>query len=65
LFATAAGGTMLAEEALAASRLADGAPARIAVARFFAEHVTTMSAGLEREVLEGAGSVNDADAALA
>jgi acyl-CoA dehydrogenase len=65
LFATAACGALLAEEALAASRLADGAAARIAVARFFAEHLTPASAGLEREVLDGASSVNDADAALA
>jgi acyl-CoA dehydrogenase len=65
LFATAAGAALLAEEALAASRLAADAAARVAIARFFAEHLAPASGGLEREVIEGAGSVNDADAALA
>jgi alkylation response protein AidB-like acyl-CoA dehydrogenase len=66
LFATAAGGALLAEEALVAAQIAEeSAPARIAIARFFAEHFAPASAGLEREVLEGAGSVKDADAALA
>jgi acyl-CoA dehydrogenase len=66
LFATAAGGALLAQEALAA-RLADGASAaaRIAVARFFAEHVAVQAGGLEHAVMEGAASVNGADAALA
>ncbi len=66
LFASAVGGTLIAEEALAASRAAgDGAaPARIALARFFAEHVAVEAAGLERAVIEGADSVNAADAAL-
>jgi hypothetical protein len=69
LFATAAGGTLLAEEALAAVRLAgDGAgdpAARIGVARFFAENVAVQARGLERTVIEGADSVTGADAALA
>jgi acyl-CoA dehydrogenase len=69
LFATAAGGTLLAEEALAATRLpADAAAdpaARIAIARFFAEHIAVQARGLEREVLEGADSVTGTDAALA
>ena len=69
LFATAAGGTLLAEEALAASRLpADAAAdpaARIALARFFAEHIAVQARGLERSVIEGADSVIGADAALA
>jgi alkylation response protein AidB-like acyl-CoA dehydrogenase len=67
LLATAAGGTLLAEEALAATRLPGntGAPARIAIARFFAEHLAPASGGLEREVIDGAGSVNDAAASLA
>jgi hypothetical protein len=69
LFATAAGGTLLAEEALAATRLpaeaaADPA-ARIAMARFFAENVVVQARGLERTVIEGADSVIDAEAALA
>jgi hypothetical protein len=67
LFATAASGSLLAEEALAATRLAGntGAPARIGIARFFAEHLAPASGGLEREVIDGAGSVNDAATALA
>jgi alkylation response protein AidB-like acyl-CoA dehydrogenase len=69
LFATAAGGTLLAEEALAASRQpADAAAdpaARIALARFFAEHIAVQARGLERSVIEGADSVIGADAALA
>jgi alkylation response protein AidB-like acyl-CoA dehydrogenase len=66
LFGNAAGGCMLANEALAALRLADGAPAaRVALARFFAENHAAQSTGLERVVTEGADSVNAADAALA
>jgi acyl-CoA dehydrogenase len=69
LFATAAGGTLLAEEALAASRLpaeaaADPA-ARIAIARFFAENIAAQAPGLERAVTEGADGVIGADSALA
>jgi alkylation response protein AidB-like acyl-CoA dehydrogenase len=69
LFANAAGGCALAEDALAAIRLsgASGAEAagRIATARFFAEHQAVTSAGLERAVIEGGDSVNAGDAALA
>jgi acyl-CoA dehydrogenase len=69
LFATAAGGTLLAEEALAATRLTADAtadpPARIAIARFFAENIAVQARGLERSVIEGADSVTGADAALA
>ena len=65
LFGNAAGGCMLASEALAALRLADGEPAaRIAIARFFAENIAVQASGLERAVTEGADSVNAADAAL-
>ena len=65
LFGNAAGGCMLADEALTAMRLADGEPAaRIAIARFFAENVAVQASGLERAVTEGADSVNSADAAL-
>jgi alkylation response protein AidB-like acyl-CoA dehydrogenase len=67
LFALAAGGALLAEEALAALRLAgngaDAAP-RVAVARFFAENLAVQAGGLERTVTEGADSVRMADAAL-
>jgi acyl-CoA dehydrogenase len=67
LFANAAGGCALAEDALAAARLggADGGAGRIATARFFAENQAVTSAGLERAVIDGADSVNQADAALA
>ncbi len=66
LFAVSAGCAMLAEEALAAIRINDGAnaDARVAIARFFAENVAVAAGGLERIVFEGADSVNNADAAL-
>ena len=57
---------MLAGEALAALRLAEGEPAaRIAIARFFAENIAVQARGLERAVTEGADSVNSSDPALA
>ena len=62
------GGALLAEEALAAKRLAENgndAAARTAIARFFAENLAVQASGLERTVVEGADSVNRADAALA
>jgi len=59
LFATATGGALLAEEALAAARAGTEAEARIAIARFFAEHLAPGASGLEREVVEGADSVSD------
>ncbi len=66
LFGNTAGGCMLADEALAALRVANGEPAsRVAVARFFAEHIAAQASGLERSVTDGADSVNGADAALA
>jgi alkylation response protein AidB-like acyl-CoA dehydrogenase len=65
LFGNAAGGCMLADEALAALRIANGEPAsRVAVARFFAENIAVQASGLERAVIDGAESVNAADAAL-
>jgi hypothetical protein len=69
LFATAAGGTLLAEEALAATRMPTDAAAdpaaRIAIARFFAENIAVQAPSLERAVTEGADSVTGADSALA
>jgi 3-(methylsulfanyl)propanoyl-CoA dehydrogenase len=68
LFALVAGGTRLAEEALAASRVAGNgadAAARIALARYFAENLAVEAPSLERTVVEAADSVNSADAALA
>jgi alkylation response protein AidB-like acyl-CoA dehydrogenase len=67
LFANAAGGALLAEQALAATRIAGegSAPARIALSRFFAENLAVASGGLERSVTDGDASVNTSDAALA
>jgi len=67
LFALAAGGALLAEEALAASRLAANGgeeAGRIALARFFAENFAVSAGALERTVVEGADSVTGAEAAL-
>jgi acyl-CoA dehydrogenase len=65
LFGNAAGGCMLAEQAIAALREnADGA-ARMALARFFAENVAVQASGLERNVTEGGESITQAEAALA
>jgi acyl-CoA dehydrogenase len=70
LFAVAAGGCALAEEAMVACRVesAAGNPARrdaaITVARFFADHVAITAAGLERAVVDGADVVNDAQLVL-
>jgi 3-(methylsulfanyl)propanoyl-CoA dehydrogenase len=69
LFASTAGGCMLADEALASLRLAGGASAantagRIATARFFAENLTVHASALERAVVEGA-DVAGWDTALA
>ncbi len=63
LFGNAAGGCMLADQALASLREGDGA-ARTALARFFAENIAVQASGLERNVIEGADSVNNAQAAL-
>jgi acyl-CoA dehydrogenase len=68
LFALAAGGALLAQEALAAKQVAGNgadAAARTAIARFFAENLAVQVGGLERIVIESADSVNRADAALA
>ena len=66
LFGNAAGGCMLADEALAAVRLSNGAaPARISIARYFAENLAVQASGLERTVTESAESVNASDTALA
>ncbi len=64
LFALAAGGCLLAEEALATTRLsANGgaaAASRVALARFFAEQLSVQAGGLERAIVEGADSLSDA-----
>jgi alkylation response protein AidB-like acyl-CoA dehydrogenase len=64
LFGNTAGGCMLAEEALASLRAGDGT-SRSVLARFFAENIAIQASSLERNVTEGAGSIADAQAALA
>src|SRR6185312_12286518 len=64
IFGNAAGGCMLAEQALAALRGTGDAAARVALARFFAENIAVAVSGLERNVTEGADSVLKAEAAL-
>jgi acyl-CoA dehydrogenase len=65
LFGLATGGCFLARQALAAIRLGDDAPARLAVTRFFAENFAVQAGGLERIVVECAAGILGADAALA
>lgn len=63
LFAYAAGGCMLAEEALAAARGANGAASagdRIGIARFFAENMAVHAGGLEVRVTQSTESVTAA-----
>ncbi len=59
VFAHAAGGCALAEDALAAMRANGGAdaPGRVALARFFAENIAVQSSGLTTSIVEGADSV--------
>jgi hypothetical protein len=65
LFGVASGGCLLAQQAVAALRLNIDAAPRIALARFFAENFAVQAGALERTVVEGAGGVLGADAALA
>ena len=65
LFGHAAGGCMLAEQALAALRNSGDGAARVALTRFFAENIVVQATGLERSVTEGADSITGAQAALA
>jgi len=65
LFSVAAGGCLLAQQALAALRLNSETGARVALARFFAENIAVQAGALERTVIEGAGAVLGAEAALA
>jgi alkylation response protein AidB-like acyl-CoA dehydrogenase len=64
LFGNAAGGCMLAEQALAALRDNGDGAGRTALARFFAENIAVQAQGLERTVTEGADSVTHADVTL-
>ena len=65
LFGNAAGGCMLAEQALASLRASGDGAARVALARFFAENIAVQASSLERSITEGAESINNAEAALA
>jgi alkylation response protein AidB-like acyl-CoA dehydrogenase len=66
LFASAAGGCMLAGEALAAARESegDGKAGRIALARFFAENIAVQSPALARIVTGGADAMLAASAGI-
>jgi hypothetical protein len=67
LFGSTLGGCMLAQEALAARNLGEGAgdPARyVTLARFFAENISVQAGSLERTVMDSAEAVNGADAVL-
>jgi alkylation response protein AidB-like acyl-CoA dehydrogenase len=74
LFASAAGGCMLADEALAAARQesanGDGGsggvdrPGRIAIARFFAENLAVQAPALARVVTDGADAMLAATAGI-
>ena len=64
LFGNAAGGCLLAEQALAALRDGGDDAGRTALARFFAENVAVQAPGLEMNVTAGADSILQADAAL-
>jgi acyl-CoA dehydrogenase len=75
LFASAAGGCMLADEALAAARqdtvngdgaTANGAdkPGRVAIARFFAEDLAVQAPALARIVTDGADAMLAASAGI-
>jgi alkylation response protein AidB-like acyl-CoA dehydrogenase len=65
LFGNAAGGCMLAEQALAALRNNGDGASRAALARFFAENIAVQGTGLQQSVTEGSDSINKAQAALA
>jgi butyryl-CoA dehydrogenase len=65
MFGNAAGGCMLANQALAALRDNGDGAGRTALARFFAENIAVQATGLERSVTEGAESINSAQAAFA
>ena len=50
---------LAAEECLAAGEDAGFMAAKIATARFYAEHVLTRTGGLRDTIVDGAGAVND------
>ncbi len=67
LFGTTLGGCKLAEEALAARDAGDefgDARRYVVLARFFAETVAVQASALERTVIDGAETINSAEAVL-
>ena len=64
LFGTAAGGCLIADEALLAMRANDESARRTALARFFAENIAVQAGGLENAVVRGGGSIVSAENAL-
>jgi hypothetical protein len=67
LFGSTLGGCMLASEALAARKFAEGAAdamRHVMLARFFAENISVQATALERTVIDSADAVNAADAVL-
>ena len=68
LTSSAAGGCLLAHEALAAQgdeMFQSDAPRYVALARFFAENVAVQAGALERSVIDGADAINHSDMVLA
>jgi hypothetical protein len=64
LFGYTAGGCLIADAALLASRGEAAAAGDVALARFFAENIAVQAGGLERAVIEGGASITTAQAAL-
>ena len=65
LFGVAAGGCLLAKQALAVPRLGEEPASYLALSRFFAENFAVQAGALECSIVEGAPTVIGADAALA
>ena len=65
LFGLAAGGCLLAQQALAALRLGDGSTAARRAGTFLCRKSPRAGGGLERTIVEGAPGLLGADAALA
>jgi 3-(methylsulfanyl)propanoyl-CoA dehydrogenase len=65
MFGNAAGGCMLAAQALGALRDSGDGAGRIGLARFFAENIAVQASGLETSVIHGADSITKTEAALA
>jgi hypothetical protein len=64
LFGETFGGTLLADQALAANAADHGGKRHVTLARFFAEHIAVQAGALERAIVDGAEALNAADAVL-